>query len=157
VVWFTEDTVYKGQSYKKGWRFVSTSSPPEVPPNTTTQEPPTSYKDDFVLYWHNSSWVLSGFPTTYTIQQAKLFLKRQVETNAAELVNSQLRNCSLHKIQTTEDVASMYPADYLITHNYPTIGEFKEAVALVRENIIRDIDYAQDISLLYRFNTQVKL
>lgn len=157
IVYFTEDTFYKGFHFKLGTAFSSTSVPPEIPPNTTTQQPPSNYKEDYTLYWHNSGWVLSVFPPSYTIQQARLFLKRQVETNAAELVNSQLRNASLQKILSTEDISSMYAADYLITHNYPTIGDFKEAVALARDNIIRDIDFAEDVTLLYRFNTQVRL
>lgn len=157
VCYSTSDgSTYDGITYELGDQLIISQWPnPAVPAGFTENAPPISGEPFSVDQWTGTSWVTAPFPYDYTLSQAQLFLTSLVNTNASNLVSSQLRNVSYLQLVTAVDPSLLLPAGS-VTNLYPTIGAYQTAVSSEIAPQLAFINAATNVTQLYDFDPTVE-
>jgi hypothetical protein len=155
-----DGATYDGRSYFQGQKLTIDRPPlPKDAPEGFTKTAPPVTADPSSPFtagpqpqWdpEEQRWVIAYFPITYSLEQAKISLKSQIDTNAADLVNNQLRNYSILERADSSDLRKLLPADFT-SNFYTTVGDYEAAVNQVRDTKQTQIDAATVKDQLYSF------
>lgn len=142
--------VYEGETFGLGSPIVIDTPNTPQPPETTTLVPGTP--EDFqLLYWYNSSWVLSSFNPSLSLSEAQNVLTVAVKSSAGELGDFQARIYSPVQLFASADVSILPTADYAGMD----LGEYQTYLDNQVNFKLAVISAATSTSQLYSFNPNI--
>jgi len=156
VVYAEEDgAVYDGITYSAAEQLVIYDQPtPPVPTGFTLTQPFGVVSAYDTWQWNGTAWVSSPFPITLDLAGAQDYLTKLVQANATLLINNQLSSYDTAQIAEAVDPELLEPR-YKAVNLYPTIGDYRTAVAVETAPQFAAINAATTVNQLYAFDPTV--
>lgn len=157
--WALEDnTIYDEGVYNAGDPLeIGTYPPPTAPPPGFTDIQPIGSSAAYTTWQldtDTNTWIASSYPITLDLAGAKDYLTKLVQANASALINNQLSSYDAAQIAVAADPELLEPR-YKAINLYPTIGDYRAAVAVETAPLFADITAATAKNQLYLFDPTV--